>query len=445
MSKHAIIVVDLGYGDSGKGSIVDALTHRYKAHTVVRYNGGAQAAHTVVTPDGKVHTFAQWGSGTFHQGVRTYLSEFMLVDPLALLYEEAHLRSVGVTDAFERMYIDEGALMITPFARSLNRLREYTRGGGRHGSCGMGIGETVEDAAREGSLAIRMGDLLDQVALSEKLERQRTRMRALAEEIVGETRLEGSISDEWELLSSTSEHSLSNILESCMTVKHKAHIVARDWSEELFRQDGVVIFEGAQGVLIDQKVGFAPYTTWSDTTTRNATSLLARHAWDGNIATLGVLRAYSTRHGPGPFVSEDSLLTKSLPDPHNVWNDWQREFRVGWFDAVASRYALAATGGVDALAITNLDRMTGFASWSLVTHYQFGNSVISDIAACGDTGEQLTQALMTATPTLRTIEHIDNTADLVSLIEQELGTPVAVMGVGAAFDKKVWKQEITAL
>jgi adenylosuccinate synthase len=147
----AILIADLGYGDAGKGSIVDYLTRTTGAHTVVRYNGGAQAAHNVITPDGRHHTFAQFGSGTFVRGTRTHLSRFMMVHPLAMLAEERHLRSLGIPDVFHRVSIDREALVTTPFQQSANRLKEIGRGDGRHGSCGMGVGETMSDWLTHGS------------------------------------------------------------------------------------------------------------------------------------------------------------------------------------------------------------------------------------------------------------------------------------------------------
>src|SRR4051812_48029015 len=109
----AIIVVGLGFGDEGKGATVDYLARRHDAGLVVRFNGGPQCAHNVITPDGRHHTFAQFGSATFLPNVRTHLSRYALINPLNMLREEEHLREVGIDDAFDRLTVDEGCIVIT--------------------------------------------------------------------------------------------------------------------------------------------------------------------------------------------------------------------------------------------------------------------------------------------------------------------------------------------
>ena len=177
--QQAILTVDLGFGDAGKGSIVDYLARRHDAHTVVRYNGGAQAGHRVVTPGAapQEHVFAQFGSGAL-AGAATHLSRFMLLDPLAMMVEAQHLSALGAPDPFAHTTIDAGALVITPFQRAANRLKELARGlrqaqssrAGRHGSCGMGIGETQADFLSFGERVLFAGDLTKPAVLREKLE-----------------------------------------------------------------------------------------------------------------------------------------------------------------------------------------------------------------------------------------------------------------------------------
>src|SRR5215207_2982677 len=180
----AILIADLGFGDAGKGSIVDYLTRSTGAHTVIRYNGGAQAAHNVMTPGGRHHTFAQFGSGTFVPGTRTHLSRYMTVHPLAMLAEERHLRSLGISDAFRRVTIDGEALVTTPFQQSANRLKEIARGDGRHGSCGMGVGETMSDWLTHGPRVLFAADLRSRAVTLKKLTFLREAKIAQLEELL---------------------------------------------------------------------------------------------------------------------------------------------------------------------------------------------------------------------------------------------------------------------
>jgi len=364
--RKVTIVVDLGFGDAGKGTITDYLARTLRAHTVVRFNGGAQARHNVVAPDGRHHAFSQFGSATLVPGVRTHLSRHMVLNPLAMLVEDRYLRDVGVTDAFERTTISEDALVITPFQRAANRLRELARSDGRHGSCGMGIGETVSDSLTLGRSVLRAGDLRDLSTAIRKLRWLQAHKRAQFAEVIDRCKAIPAAKKEIEWL----EHPLTDAyLEGLAIFTDRARIVADGYIGHVVREPGHVIFEGSQGVLLDEWRGFHPHTTWSTCTFENALEMLDWHRYQGSVEKLGVVRAYQTRHGPGPFVTEDAELTAAIPDMHNGMDDWQRNFRVGWFDAVATRYAIAACGGIDALAVTCLDRLRGIPDWRFCDSY----------------------------------------------------------------------------
>lgn len=163
-----MIVTDLGYGDAGKGTVVDWLCAQRRVGAVVRFNGGGQAAHNVVLPDGRHHTFAQFGSGTF-RGVPTHLSRFVVVDPLALAAEAAHLGEVGVPHPFGLLTVDREALLATPYHVAAGRARELARAADRHGSCGMGVGETMSYALEHPGLAPTVGDCEAPARLARKL------------------------------------------------------------------------------------------------------------------------------------------------------------------------------------------------------------------------------------------------------------------------------------
>ena len=447
---NAILVADLGYGDAGKGSIVDHLTRTMGAHTVVRYNGGAQAAHNVITPDGRHHTFAQFGSGTFIPGTWTHLSRFMMVHPLAMLAEERHLRSLGISQAFKRVSIDRTALVTTPFQQSANCLREMARGNGRHGSCGMGVGETMSDWLSYGSQVPFVGDLGDRAILLKKLNFLRDAKIAQLEDQLKNLSNNEFARDDLNVLYDP------KILETTADIykyfSGLVSIVEPDYLGELLKRPGTTIFEGAQGVLLDEWYGFYPYNTWSTLTFRNADMLLLENDFAGEIFKLGLVRAYATRHGAGPFVTEDEYLTGQVPDYHNQNNDWQKEFRVGYLDFVALRYALAVTGKVDGLAITNLDRLNAISEWrtcdlykysgksvNVAEYFELQGSAISKIKVPDDPTnltrqEELTKLLFDMQPIYANCTQ-DKRA-YIEFISQTLNVPVAITSAGPTAREK---------
>jgi adenylosuccinate synthase len=364
---RASIVIDLGFGDAGKGLLTDHLVRRTGATVVVRYNGGAQAGHNVVTPDGRHHTFAQFGAGTFVPGVRTFLSHHVLLHPTALLLEGQALQGKGVGDVFSRIRVSERARVITPFHQAANRLRELARGGARHGSCGVGVGETVQDALEHPEETVLAGELREPARAKRKLQRIRERkyeeLRAL-----------------WSALPTSPEAARERTLFEHASVidawlEQAAHLVTlglvvpdstlRTWMAGA----PATVFEGAQGVLLDEWHGFHPFTTWSCCTADNALALIAESGLDVDVERLGVLRSHTVRHGAGPLPTETEELGPVLSE-HNVHNAWQGNVRYGWFDAVLARYALDAVGGVDALAITHLDLLKRLRTWKACASYQ---------------------------------------------------------------------------
>lgn len=435
--KQVIIMADLGFGDAGKGSMTDYLTRQLQAHTIVRYNGGAQAAHNVITPDGRHHTFAQFGSGSFVPGVRTHLSRFMLVNPLNMFKEERHLQSLGV-DVFNRTTIEDRALVITPFHQAVNRLKEMARDNNRHGSCGMGIGETQADYLSFKDEVLFMEDLSDRSAVERK-------MRFLRDIQLEKVRnLNGDLPETDEVTRELLVLNDENIIPYCQDLYthfvSKVRIVDRDYLRKILQEEGTVIFEGAQGVLLDETYGFYPYTTWSDITFGNAEKLLLESSYDDQKTRLGVLRAYATRHGAGPFVTEDQNLTSLIPDAHNGLGDWQGKWRVGYFDFIATQYALGVIGQVDALALTCLDRLQDISKWRVCNSYSFNGQEIDKIKIWRPTNlnlqEDITRLLEQCTPNYQDVDSRDMRA-YVSLLEAALQIPIKILSFGpTACDKE---------
>ncbi len=432
---HAFLTVDLGFGDAGKGSIVDFLTHQYNAHTVIRYNGGAQAGHRVVTDDGREHVFSQFGSGCL-AGAATHLSRFMLIEPLAMLEEARHLRSLGAGEPFECTSIDAGALIITPFARAINRLKELARGDARHGSCGMGIGETMVDALAHAQHMLFAGDLKDPQRLCHKLRFLReVNLRKLAE-LAPTLPDTAAVAQERAILDEPDW--IERILDEYALWAALARIVPGDYVGHILQKPGAVVFEAAQGVLLDEWHGFHPYTTWSTTTLANADQLLAEAAYTGIVQRIGITRAYATRHGAGPLPSEEPSLVTRLPDACNTFGTWQHGFRVGWLDLVLLRYALEVSGPLDILALTCLDRLDTQANPQYCSAYYDGDNLIERLLPVAgepslDYQELLTQQLMRCKPQLKAL-HPETLADFLA---SELGLPVGILSYGPTASDKL--------
>ena len=339
-----IIVVGLGFGDEGKGAVVDALCHDGTVTSVVRFNGGAQAAHNVVVGD-RHHTFSQFGSGTL-AGVPTHLSRHVLVEPIALAGEANDLDQLGVTDPLRLLTVHADALLTTPVHVAANRAREDARGHARHGSCGKGIGET----AWYGLLAARgatPGDVVEDQAVTGTPGPPPT-VGDCAHPAVLRTKLD-ALARFYEPLIGTGP-SVDDLVSLYRDFAGAVRVTTGDEVGRLADR-GRLVFEGAQGVLLDQRHGFHPHTTWSTVTPHNARDLLGhRHA-----TVLGVTRTYQTRHGAGPFPTEDHRVRARFPERHNDTGHYQGTWRAGHLDAVLLRYAIDACGGIDALAVTHLD------------------------------------------------------------------------------------------
>jgi len=409
------IVADLGYGDSGKGTVTDWLCSRdaEPARLVVRYNGGAQAGHNVVLPDGRHHCFSQFGSGTL-QGARTHLSRYMMVDPLALTAEAEHLTGLGIASPYSLLTVDRDALLTTPYHIAANRARELARDEDRHGSCGKGIGETARYAEQHPLRAPRAVHALAPRNMARYLDALR---RQLEEEL-------GPLQDVPEVSELTRAYAA---FADCVRLTSGNYLTHQLESES-------AVFEGAQGVLLDETYGFQPYTTWSTTTFRNAERLLAPSGIKG--LRIGVIRTYMTRHGPGPFPTEDEML--GIPEPHNPPNDWQGTARLGHLDGVVLRYAVKVCGGTDFLAVTHydahLDNVYGGPALKICPAYLSREGpVIREISHAPDDPEGLTKTLIGARPVyMRLPQH-----GWGDRLQKITGVPVGIVSHGPTFRQKV--------
>lgn len=335
---RAVLLAGMGFGDESKGASCDALTRALPVDTIVRYGGGCQCAHNVVTPEGVHHTFSQFGSGMLaNNKVSTHLSRFMLLDPLAFVREGDAL-SVKTPYVWERTTVDKRCVVITPLHSQLNKLREKARGSKRHGSCGRGVG-----VAREFNLA--HGDAIPLAGDLEKFN----------------LTLYGKLDHLWNLMSEET-YKLAQNLQIPKRDVITFEDVYRMYNKVVFPSrivDGLepaetMVFEGAQGVLLDETYGTAPHNTWTDTTFKNADTLLDELGITDRYR-IGCLRTYHTRHGAGPFPTEDELLKAVLPELHNGTGEFQGEFRVGYFDFELAGMAIGIARGIDCISLSHLD------------------------------------------------------------------------------------------
>lgn len=364
----------------------------------------------MITRDGRQHAFAQFGAGTFTPGVRTHLSRFVLVDPLAIAGEAAHLASLGVPAALDLLTVDQDALLATPYHQAANHAREVARGEDRHGSCGMGIGETASYALTHPHDAPRVGDCATPRVLARKL-------TALRDWLTGE-------------LGPFTAPPPADVCDAYRAFASRVNVVDGSYLTRALRT-APVVFEGAQGVLLDEWRGFHPYTTWSTTTFANAHQLLTEAGQQA--IRLGVIRTHMTRHGPGPFVTEDPTL--DLPEQHNAHNRWQGPVRTGHLDTVAVRYAIEVSGGVDAIALTHLDTAARHPELRVCRAYQTPGEAVTRLppgpARNLDYQKQLTAKLLATRPI-----YADPDGDWTGIIEQETGAPVVLRSHGpTAADK----------
>ena len=426
----AWIVVGLGFGDCGKGTTVDALVRRFGARRVVRFNGGAQAGHNVVLPDGRHHTFAQLGAGSFVEGVGTHLASTVVVHPSALRVEARYLAGAGVSDALERTTIAPGCRVTTPYHQAAGRIRELIRGDAAHGTCGVGVGETVRDALAHPDDVLTMGELWRTDALA-WLRRIRARLAEELVALVGDDASEALAAERAVLIDEG----------DCVAGRWLAYVRGLEGEGVRLRTDAEVcedardehlVFEGAQGVLLDEHHGFHPHTTWSTCTPEHALAFLegAPHT----IRRVGVLRTTLTRHGAGPFPSEDAALGRALPEPHNDARGWQGRFRVGWPDPILTGHAIAACGGLDALALTHLDRVEAVGSFRVVAGYGVDDAEHVALPSFSNPDplvaqEHLTRWLARAIPELAPL-HARTADDFVAWVERTYDRPVAIVSAG---------------
>lgn len=326
------IVLGLGFGDEGKGLTTSFLTSQTRNPLVVRFNGGHQAGHTVVY-NGHRHVFSSFGSGTL-QGAETFWSRFCTVYPIAFMNEYKALPEEVRKNI--RIKVDRLCPVTTPMDVETNHLMAVKN---RHGSVGAGFGATIDRCEKHYGLYVQ--DLMyDNV--------WKTKFKLIANYLISKDLLPDNFSKD----------TLDEMIERfSVAIMEMSQIIDVVGSEYLQEGSGRTIFEGAQGIMLDQNFGFFPHVTRSNTTSQNALEL---DPWHKEIYY--VTRCYQTRHGNGPMNNEGVLKLKNNQDETNVLNEHQGQFRVGNLDVELLKYALTcdsnfSTGLRKNLVITCTDQL----------------------------------------------------------------------------------------
>jgi len=311
-------VIGANYGDEGKGLITDYLASKSSRAVVVRFNGGAQAGHTVVTPDGRRHVFHHFGSGSF-TGATTFLSRYFICNPMFFKTEYDQLVSLGVAP---NLVVDPGCAVTTPYDLMLNQAVEQSRGDARHGSCGMGINETIH-RNEDPRFLLNVQDLLQEDRYLER------RLKAIRDDYVPQRADQLRISAEMPFL-----HDDRIIDRFIYDVRYfRSRALFRYWGD--FDIEGHdIIFEGAQGLHLDMDSPDFPHVTRSKTGIVNVLRLCRERGIQQRLDAYYVTRPYLTRHGAGPLKNE---LTGESPCPKfedntNVFNEHQQHLRTAPLD-----------------------------------------------------------------------------------------------------------------
>ncbi|HUC70989.1 MAG TPA: adenylosuccinate synthase [Stellaceae bacterium] len=419
-----VTVVGAQWGDEGKGKIVDWLSER--ADVVVRFQGGHNAGHTVVVGNVE-YKLSLLPSGVVRPGKLSIIGNGVVIDPWALIEEIEAIGKKGVEVTPETLRLADNAALILPSHGALDRAREERRGDKKLGTTGRGIGPAYED--KVGRRAIRVCDLADSQALEWRVDDLLVHHNALLRGL-GEPEV-----DRLELLAA-----LRGIAQRILPYAGPVWRLL----DEARSQSKRILFEGAQGTMLDVDHGTYPFVTSSNTVAGQA----AAGSGVGPNAigfVLGITKAYTTRVGTGPFPTE---LSDAIGD---TLGERGREFgvvtgrkrRCGWFDAVAVRQAIK-TGGISGIALTKLDVLDGFDEVKICTAYRRGSEIYDYVPAGMTAQAEIEPVYETAEGWRESTRGARSWADLpataikyIVRLEELIGAPVALLSTSPERDDTV--------
>ncbi len=414
-----VVVIGTQWGDEGKGKIVDLLTD--KADAVVRFQGGHNAGHTLVI-DGRQTVLHLIPSGILRDGVRCLIGNGVVLSPEALLKELAELEEAGV-EARSRIGLSESCTLILPYHVALDQAREIARGKKAIGTTGRGIGPAYEDKiSRRG---IRLGEMMDADHFAERLREVMDYHNFALRHLYKQP-----------------EVNYQEVLDQALGQAEQIRDLVEDVTGTLIRlrkEGRSVMYEGAQGALLDIDHGTYPYVTSSNTTAGGAATGTGTGPRELDYV-LGIVKAYTTRVGAGPFPTE--LFDEDGPGNHLGVKGHEfgattgRKRRCGWLDAVALRRSLAINS-VSGLCITKLDVLDGLETLKICVAYEFEGKEIDYPPAGADNFEKCKPVYIEmpgwrdTTREASTFDELPEAArDYLAKIEELCETPIHIVSTG---------------
>ena len=420
-----LAILGAQWGDEGKGKIVDLLTRHFSI--VARYQGGHNAGHTVYV-NGTKFVLRLIPSGILHPGVTCVIGNGVVVDPQALLDEVDELTRNGI-DAGSRIVISDKAHLILPYHRDLDLLAEARRGDRKIGTTSRGIGPAYEDKiARRG---IRVGDLADPVALEQEVRHNVNARNRLVQDTTMDA---GAVLDQ---LRRHGERLKPWVCDVSLLLG------------QAMREGRAILFEGAQGTLLDIDHGTYPYVTSSNASIGGVcTGLGVPPKAIGGV--LGVVKAYTTRVGEGPLPTELSGgMGDRLRESGNEYGAVTgRPRRCGWYDAVTARYS-ARINGLDALALTKLDVLDGLDRIDICTAYTCGSRTLTELpsdfaqlAACKPVYESMPGWPTPVRSVRRWSDLPDAARRYIARLEEVSGVQAAIISTGSERDDTIIRDDV---
>lgn len=418
-----VTVIGAQWGDEGKGKLVDWLSNR--ADVVVRFQGGHNAGHTLVV-DGKVYKLSLLPSGVV-QGKLSIVGNGVVIDPWALFDEIARVEAQGLKITPELLVLADNACLILPIHSELDIARENAAGASKIGTTGRGIGPAYED--KVGRRAIRVADLEDLDALEGKIDRLLTHHNALRQGL-------GLPDVDVAALVAKLKEMAPRLLPF---IKPVWYVLDKAKSE-----GKRILFEGAQGALLDIDHGTYPFVTSSNTVAGQAAAGSGMGPKSVGYV-LGILKAYTTRVGSGPFPTElfDEIGQGIATRGHEFGTVTGRARRVGWLDAVLARQSIAING-IDGIALTKLDILDGIETIKVCVGYKVGDKVL-DYLPAGFKAQQGIEPIYEemegwseSTQGARSWKDLPgNAVKYVRRIEELIGAPVALLSTSPERDDTI--------